>query len=199
MQRFRFLSLGLAILLFASASHLHAQAAAAQSRGYTFSAFAGINGTFTGLNDTRNLSVTAGADMLFRPDRRLVPALEVRGTEVLKRGALVAEKNFLVGPRVSYRLGRLQPYANVLFGRGSLDFGANGVPDPKNPALVYDVTDGRVLGFGGGLLYDLTPSFAAKVDGQIQRYDTPVTPTGVVTGTSIIVGLSYTLNLGHRR
>ncbi len=175
-----------------SAVKAHAQAEVTAARAISFTLFAGATGTRTGFGNTRNLSVTAGCDLDFQPANRLAFSLELRGTYPVDRGSLVAQKNILIGPRVRYQYRRFEPYANVLVGRGSLDFGPDGYLDPNHRLTYYTITDGNVFVGGGGLRYRMSDEWRVVVDLQEQRYATPVAASGHVMATAGTIGLAYT-------
>jgi hypothetical protein len=196
LRRLRLPALAFALLAVPA---LRAQAPRTESRSLAFSLWAGGTGTETGFTGYRNLAITAGVDAIFHPDRRLAFAAELRGSYPVDRGSLVGEENFLAGPRVSYRVHHVfRPYVDVLAGRGSLDFGSPGVYAQSEP-LIYQLTDGGVLAFGGGVDIDVFPALALKLDAQSQRYQTEVTASGNVTAAAYTVGAEYTFHFGHSR
>src|SRR5712675_1819063 len=103
-----------------------AQAAPAGGQKLQLSAFVAATGTFTNLEGGKNLGITAGADLTFLFFRRFRPAFEARGTYPIDKGHISSQKNFLLGPRVEYPIGKLHPYVDFLFGRGQIDYHAPG-------------------------------------------------------------------------
>jgi opacity protein-like surface antigen len=164
------------------------------------SAFGGATGVFTGIGLAKNLSITAGVDATFRPFFGLYPAVEVRGTYPIDRGQVDGQKNVLAGLVVGPHIGRIQPYGDILAGRGEIDFS----PFYPNPAdtEVYAQTASVVISPGAGVNYFLTEHFALKGDFQFQHYDSPVTTSGSVYSKAFTIGLTYRLpfgGLGHGR
>lgn len=179
----------------AATTMLPAQATRSASRPIGISVFAGGSGVYTGFG--RNASFTAGADLNFHPDSKLFYAFEVRGTEPIHSGSIAAEKNFLAGPRVNFTHKRFRPYADVMIGRGGIDYLGAGIAVPGT-IFYYTKSHSTLYAAGGGLDYRLTDDFALKADLQLQRYSTPVTTDGHVIAKSITLGLAYTFPF-HRR
>ncbi len=174
----------------------HAQAAPTATRALRLSAFVGANGTFTGLSSGRNAGLTAGADLSIRPYFSFEPSIEVRGTYDADAGAVDGQKNILAGLRVAKRFGLLHPYADILFGRGEIDYQNNGYPSPSG-LLRYFKTVSNVLAPGAGVDVDLSPHFSLKADASFPRYTTPVTTSGHVVGSSLTGGVVYRFGFGR--
>lgn len=178
----------------------HAQAGATASRALVFSGFAGASAVSTGVNASRNLSITAGGDIAFHIASPFTLAAEFRATHPLDRGSVVAESNFLGGLRFGSRTHHLEPYGDLLVGRGSLDFGPSGYPDPHHPRTFYTVADGNAFAIGGGVLLRPERSpVALLADLQAIRYQTPTSSSGFVSSLNLSVGLRYTARFGFRR
>src|SRR5271154_7491876 len=113
-----------ACIAICSLNHLaSAQAATpAGTQQLQLSAFAGLTGTFTDLSGGKNLAITAGADLTFLAFRLFRPSFEARGTYPIDGGQISSQKNFLLGPKVEYPIGRLHPYVDFFFGRGQIDY-----------------------------------------------------------------------------
>jgi opacity protein-like surface antigen len=171
------------------------QAAPAGTQQLQLSAFGGLTGTFTGLEGGKNLGITAGADVTYLGFRRFLPAFELRGTYPIDKGHISSEKNFLLGPKVVYPMGRLHPYANFFVGRGTIEY-LNGGFIVGN--LLYLSTNTFVYSPGVGLDYNLTHNIAVKVDGQFQHWNTPVTPSGSIYSKALTVGVVYNFDLNPR-
>ena len=179
----------------AFATKVHAQSAPTATRTLRLSAFAGVNGTFTGLSGGKNAGLTAGADLSIRPYFSLEPSIEVRGTYPVHDGTIDAQKNILGGLRVAKRFGPFHPYGDILFGRGEIDYQNNGYSDPSGLLRYYKTVSG-VLAPGAGVDLDVSPHFSLKADASFPRYTTPVTTSGNVTATSLTGGLVYHFNFG---
>ncbi len=177
----------------AFAIQAHAQSVPTASRTLRLSAFAGANGTFTGLSGGKNAGLTAGVDLSLRPYFSLEPSIEVRGTYPVHDGTIDAQKNILGGLKVAKHFGPFHPYGDILFGRGEIDYQNGGYPDPSG-LFRYLKTASGVLAPGAGVDLDVSPRFSLKADASFPRYATPVTTSGNVTGTSITGGLIYHFN-----
>ena len=173
-----------------------AQATPAATQPIHLSAFGGITGSYTGLEQSKNLGITAGVDIGFKPIYRLYPSAEVRGTYPVDDGSVAAEKNILFGLRVERPYGFAHPYVDILYGRNKIEYLNGGFPNASG-TLLYLESISNVLSFGGGFDIDLTPHFAARFDGQLQRYQTPVTASGDIYAKAFTAGIVYRLDLNH--
>ncbi len=182
----------LTLLCFAlvACSLVHAQAIPAATRPFTFSAFGAATGTYTGLDGGKNLGITAGGDMSFKPYHLFYPSVEVRGTYPVDDGNVDAQKNILFGLKVERYYNRFRPYVDFLYGRAKVDYENGGYPNPAG-SLLYVNSISNVYSFGGGLDYTLTDHFALKIDGQFQHYDVPVTTSGTIYSKPISIGVVY--------
>jgi hypothetical protein len=173
------------------------QATPTETQKLQLSAFVGGTGTYTGLESGRNLGITAGADLTFRSFRRFRPSFEARGTYPIYKGKLSSQKDFLVGPKVEFPLGKFHPYADFLIGRGEIDY--------HSPGLIYGnslyiSSNTVVYSPGGGVDYNLTHNLAIKADAQFQRWNTPVTTSGVIHPTALTLGAVYNFDFNsHHR
>ncbi len=184
------------VLGIAAGGSARAQATATATEGIQLTTFAGATGTQTGLGgafgttaDSRNLAITAGFTAGIRPFFRLYPALEIRGTYPIMSGSVAGEKNVLLGLSVSKHYGHLQPYANILFGRGELNF-KTPYPNPAD-TIIYVQTAGSVFSPGAGFNYFAFGQFGIKADFQYQRYQTPVTTSGSIGSKALTLGIIY--------
>jgi hypothetical protein len=83
----------------------------------------------------------------------------------------------------------------VLFGRGSIDYGA-GYQVPQNNVF-YTVSHSNIYDLGGGVDLKLSDHLALKLDAQAQRFSTPVTASHHLYATSANVGLLYRFHFKH--
>jgi hypothetical protein len=171
------------------------QAVPAGTQQLQLSAFGGLTGTFTGFEGGKNLGITAGADLTFLAFRRFLPALEIRGTYPIDQGHISSQKNFLVGPKVEYPIGRLHPYANFLVGRGTIDYLNGGFI--FGPTL-YLSTNSFIYSPGAGVDYSLTHNLEAKADVQFQHWNTPVVPSGSIYAKTLTLGIVYNFDFNPR-
>ena len=171
-------------------SLVHAQAMPTASRFFNISAFGGITGTYTGLAGGKNLGITAGGDVGFKPFHSFYPSVEVRGTYPIDDGEVASQKNILFGPKVERFYGNFRPYVDFFYGRGKIDYLHGGYPNPAGTLLYLDSVS-NVFGAGGGLDITVTDHFAIKLDGQFQRYGTPVTTSGSLYSKPFTIGVVY--------
>jgi hypothetical protein len=169
---------------------VQAQATPAAIQNLSISAFGGVSGTYTGLDESRNLWITAGADLSFRPIHSYYLSAEIRGSYPMDSGGLAGERNFLGGVKVEKYYGRFHPYGDALFGRDKIVYLNGGFPN-ANGTLLYQVTISNAWSVGGGVDIDLTPHFAAKFDGQLQHYETPVTASGAIYAKAYTAAVLY--------
>jgi hypothetical protein len=173
-----------------------AQSNSTTSRGITPSVFAGATGVETGLASGRNLGLTAGVDIAFRPNSRLQPAIEYRGMYAIDKGGVDSLKNDVGGIKLSTSYGRLRPYVDLLAGRGETTY-ANGGYQVPNKLVFYTQSSSDVYSPGGGVEFFATRKLGVKVDFQIQRYSSPVAVSGHVYSETGTVGFVYVFHLGR--
>jgi opacity protein-like surface antigen len=172
-----------------------AQSTPAATQQLQLSTFVGGTGTFTDLAGGKNLDITAGADITVLTFRRFRPAAEIRGSYPIDEGTISSQKNFLLGPKVEYPLGRFHPYVDFFFGRGAIDYQAPGFIFGNT---LFISTNTFVYSPGVGLDYNLTHNIAVKADAQFQHWNTPVTSSGVIHPTALTLGVVYTFDLNPR-
>jgi opacity protein-like surface antigen len=185
-----FRALTLLCLALAACSLIHAQAIPAATKPFTLSAFGGATGTYTGLGGGKNVGITAGGDITFKPYRRFYFSGEVRGTYPIDDGKIDSQKNILFGVKVERFYNNFRPYVDFLYGRAKVDYENGGYPNPAGTLLYLDSIS-NVYSGGGGLDYTLTDHFALKIDGQFQRYGVPVTTSGSIYSKAVTIGVVY--------
>jgi hypothetical protein len=176
-----------------------ARAASAQgdhptaTRALQLSAFGGVSGVYTGLEGGKNFSITAGADLGLPPWHGIRPTIEVRGTYPADRGLVDSQKSILAGADLEFLLShRFRPYGDFLFGRGQIDYqtsqGADGYIFENN---IYTLTTTYIDSPGAGFNYQFADHLALKADGQLQRWASAPTPSGIIYSKVVTVGLVY--------
>ncbi len=161
------------------------------------SAFGGVTATYTGLESGRNLGITAGGDLSFRPHFGLFPAIEIRGNYGADQGHVVGERSILGGLKVEKRFGRLKPYLDVTFGRGQLNYVT---PLPNVSATYYYIqTTSNVFSPGGGLDLAVSHHFDLKGDVQVQQWSTPVTAGHHFYSEPLTLGIVYKFDFNRGR
>ena len=176
---------------------LQAQGIPTASRAVAPSAFAGLTGTYTGLNGGRNLGFTAGLDVAIRPFFGLTPSAEVRGTYPLDSGQIAGEESVLAGLRVGKRFNHVRPYADILFGRGALNYQSGGYVVPAQD-FKYIRSTTNVVSPGIGVEVDLTERFSLLIDGQLQRWQVPFDPSRSTINSSHVLSTPGTLGVVYR-
>lgn len=161
------------------------------------SIFGGGSGVFTDVFGGHNLSLTAGANLTIRPFLGMTPSLEIRGMYPMNSGTIAGEKELLGGLKLGKNWGALHPYAELLAGRGEIDFQHGGY---NNGTLIYKSTTSPVYSGGLGVAVDLTRHFGVQADYQYQFWtDFPPLPgmvrPQVVTG---MVVYKFDFNHHHR-
>ena len=182
----------LTLLCFAlvPCAHLHAQAMPAADKPFSFSAFAGATGTWTGLSGGKNIGITAGGDITFRPFHNFYPSVEVRGTYPVYDGTIDSQESIQFGGKAERFYGNFRPYADFFYGRGKIDYLHGGYPNPAGTLLYLDSISNIYAG-GGGVDLTLTDHFALKIDGEYQHWASPVSPTGSLNTAAVTVGVVY--------
>lgn len=180
---------GIAVVVILSAcAAASAQRRATATQDLEISAWGGVNGTYTGIYGSRNLSVTAGASVAIRPFHGIRPALEVRGTLPLKNGDIAGERNMMIGPTFSKNvLPRLDIYGDAFYGRGKIEYQHGGLVSSTGTfAYVYNYSN--IFAVGGGAEYRVTRRISLKADVQLERYETPFTQTFLPVTTPVVGG-----------
>jgi hypothetical protein len=160
------------------------------------SVFAGATGVRTGFNGGKNLAITGGLDVGFYAGRRFEVALEYRGSYPIDRGSLDSQKSNLVGVVFSRSRGPIHPYGEAFWGRAEIDYAGTGAQVPGTP-IFYTQSSSNVFAGGGGVLVDLGPRFALKLDALFQRCNTPVTASGHIYPQSGTLGIVYRMRPGR--
>jgi len=181
-------------LSFVSKSAL-AQSTPTATQQLQLSAFVAGTGTLTDLSGGKNLGITAGADITVLHFRLFKPAFEIRGTYPIDGGSISSQKNFLLGPKVEYPVGRFHPYADFLIGRGGIDY-LNGGYIFGN--LKYISSNTLVYSPGVGLDYNLTHNLAIKADFQYPHWDTPAVASGSISPKAFTLGGVYIFDFNPR-
>lgn len=188
-------SLATAAFVMVSPSLIHAQASPTAVQGQRLSAFAGLTGTFTGLNGAKNLGITAGIDLGFRRYYGIYPTVEARGTYPLAKGNIDSQENILIGVKLSRHYGSLRPYIDFLAGRGLVKY-INGYPS-LDGSFLYVQSASPVYSPGLGIDYDLSHRFSVKADIQLQHYESPVTPSGHLYAKPLTGALIYNFDFNR--
>ena len=186
-----------------------AQARPTADRTLHPSAFVLFSETYTGLGASsfnanpglggRNFTLTLGGDLGVFPFRRFDLAAEVRGSYPVNKGKVDGQESVMGGLRISREpvgegfAGRLRPYADVLVGRGAMDYQSGGY---QVPGLLYTRTVSTVYDAGAGFEVDVTRQFSIKADAQFQRWSTPVTASGHIYSSQGGLGLVYRYGAG---
>lgn len=146
------------------APNLRAQSLATARRGAEITAFGGYSVSHPDYGGTSYNGETIGANFTLFKNWWVDPSVEVRFNH--SSNSIISENAFLVGPRVQKDYGRFHPYVDALFGVGVISY---------HPAPTFSPDDhqdsGRNIAFGGGVDFDVTRNFSAKVDFQEQNWN----------------------------
>lgn len=186
-------SCGLLVVMLGFGVAAWGQAEVTASQAMEISVFGAGTGTFTGLEKSRNLGITAGADLTFRPLFGIRPAFEIRGTYPIDKGQVIGEKSGLLGLRLMKSYGRFNPYIDGLYGRGELTYVGGFIVG----TFRYDRTTTNVFAGGGGVDYRISDHFDLKADVQAERWSTPVTSSGKIYSTPISLGVVYHIDFNR--
>jgi hypothetical protein len=187
-SRTRFTAILIALLF--SVRLLPGQAASTASRPLDLSTFVGISGTDTGLNGGRNFGVTAGMSLAFPRSCGLIPSAEIRGTTPLSEGSIVSEKNATFGLQIAKPIGRVQPFANLLFGRGQFSYLNGGMPVPQTN-VIYTKSASNLFSPGFGALLEINSAFSVRADAQFEFFKTPVITSEYLISIPLTLGIVY--------
>jgi hypothetical protein len=191
-------SLAALVLVATCSLYAAAQATPTATQNNRLSAFGSVTGTYTGLEGGKNLGLTVGADLSFPSLFSVNPSFELRGTYPIDKGTIDNQKNILAGLRIEKRYGHFHPYANILFGRGRIDYKSGGIPDPSHTFLYLKSTS-NVISPGIGVDFDISSHLAVKADAQLQHYSTPITTSGHLYAKPITLGVVYNFDFNHHR
>jgi hypothetical protein len=169
------------------------QAMPTASQGSNLSVFGGVTGVYTGIDQGRNLGITAGADYTIGGFFGFRPAVEVRGTYPIHDGGVDDQKSILAGVRVERPIRRFHPYGDFLIGRGEINYVGTFVVGFSE----FIRTDSTVYSPGAGFEYDLTHHFAVRTDAQLQHWDTPVNASGSAWAKQGTVAVTYRFDFNH--
>ena len=141
-----------------------AQSLATARRSAEITAFGGYTVSHPDYGGTSYNGETVGANFTLFNRWWVDPSLEARFSH--SSNPIISENSFLVGPRIQKDYGRFHPYAEALFGVGVISYHP---PPSFSPNDNQD--SGRNISFGGGVDFDVTRNFSAKVDFQEQNWN----------------------------
>lgn len=173
-----------------------AQSVPTASRALAPSVFLGFSGVYTGLQTSKNLSITAGADLAVREFYGFSPAVELRGTYPLDSGQVAGEESVEAGLRIAKRYSHARPYADILYGRGELNYQNGGYVVPAQSFRYLQSTTG-VFSPGIGAEVDVSDHYALLLDAQFQHWGIPFSTgsnpsaPGAIYSKVITVGVVY--------
>lgn len=156
----------------------------------SLSVFGGVGGTYTGVGQGRNASMTFGTDYGAWSFAGFRPSVELRGTFPVYEGHLNSQRSILAGVRVEHRLGRFHPYANFLIGGGHINY-------INDDIVGYIYTTSTVYSPGVGVTRALTRHFSGQVDAQFQHWDTPVNSSGTAWAKQVTLAVTYRFDFNH--
>jgi hypothetical protein len=175
---------------------LRGQGLSTASRPLDLSAFGGITRTHTGLNQGRNLGVSAGVDLRFQSYFGLATSVEMRGTKPLNDGQVVIEESLAGGIRMARPNGRIKPFATLLFGRTQFNYSNGGLYAPGTNHI-YTQSASRLVSPGAGFLFDIDSRLALRGDMQMQFTNTPVTKSRHLISIPLTFAIVYKFPSDH--
>jgi hypothetical protein len=167
LSRIQILALLILSFLTLHSQSLGAQGLPAASKEAAISFF----GAYSRVNTDRSSQKDNGFTVGFAYTRYLhwllTPSIEVRCK--IATGSTVSEKTFGGGIRVEHRFKNFYPYANFFGSYGKITF-TNPITTVPGPRYYYD--DSTVYSTGAGVDYDITSTWAARVDYQFEHWHT---------------------------
>jgi hypothetical protein len=180
------------IMLFASApKQIWSQAAETRVREAGLSVFGGYSLLSPDYGPTKNSGFFVGGDYTWFK-RFLSPSLEVRVK--VAPGDTVGERTYGGGLRVEHQFARFHPYADFLVSSGTITF--------ANPRAIGSVgpagyNNSVVYSYGGGVDYDFTNHWAARVDFQQESWDLEEIPDVTLAPRVLSLGVNYRFSFGR--
>jgi hypothetical protein len=148
-----------------------------------------------GLQGANNFTITSGSDLTLLVLRYFNTGVELRGSYPIRSGDVISQKSILVGPKIEYPKSRFRPYADLLVGRGRINYLDGGY---ISGSVKYIRSDSAVLSPGVGCDLYFTHRVAVKVDIQYQSWDAPTASFGRIAPALISVGGSYNFDFNSR-
>jgi len=182
------------VLLGAMGTTSWGQAVPTATQTFGLSIFGGGSGVLTDVFGGHNFSVTAGANLAFRPFFGLTPSAEVRGMYPMSSGTIAGEKELLGGLKLTKDWGLLHPYGELLGGRGEIDFQHGGY---NNGTLIYVATTSPVYAGGLGLGVDVTRRWGLQADYQYQFWTNFPPLPGMIRPQVVTGSVVYRFDFNH--
>jgi hypothetical protein len=178
------LILAAAVPLILAPAPVWAQARPVAVKKADISAFAAFTRVTPDYDAPSNKGFTFGVDVMKPVRWFLKPSLEFRGT--IAPGPTVNENTYGGGVKVEHPIWRLHPYADFLVSAGTITFKH---PNIDSRGRLYKSDNSIVYTYGGGVDYDLTPRWAAKVDYQGEHWNLGTSQT--LTPQVLTIGVVY--------
>ena len=174
-----------AILAAIAAPIAQAQATYTADRTNGFSIFGGVSRLNTDYGHTDNGYMFGGDFTHSIRYRHILPSIEARYTG--SSGPAITESSFSGGLKIETKIHRFHPYGDILIGYGKINY------------VKFNQDDNSIIYGGGvGLDYNVTTSFAIKVDAQEQFWKLGQA-TDALTPQMVSVGILYRLPTSFRR
>lgn len=154
-------------LLILPSNSLEAQGLPAASKEAALSFFGAYSRVSTDRSSQKDNGFTVGFAYTRYLHWLLTPSLEVRTK--IATGDTISEKTFGGGIRVEHKFKDFYPYANFFGSYGKITT-TNPLTSGPGPRYYYD--DSTVYSTGAGLDYDITSTWAARVDYQFEHWHT---------------------------
>ncbi len=175
----------IAIVTVLAAPVAQGQATYTADRTNGFSVFGGFSKLNTDYGQTDNGYFFGGDFTHSIRYRRILPSLEARYTG--STGPVITESSFMGGLKIETKIHKFHPYGDLLIGYGKINY------------VQFKQSDNSIAYGGGiGVDYNLTTSFALKVDAQEEFWKLGQA-TNALTPQMVSVGILYRLPTSFRR
>ena len=181
---------GAALLTQSASGQAHKETAIQAMRLQVYGVGSYMHPQYGSVQTGGGFGVGGAAGFTLHHVHRLEPAIDVRYT--YGTNSALTETFLGGGARLTYHMARFHPYGDFMVGTGNINFKQ---VDPTYPNYRHD--DSTVYMFGGGLDYDLTQTFALRVDFQQQKWQLAVGNVPFYP-THASVGLRYQFHFRNK-
>jgi hypothetical protein len=190
--RLKTISYALLLLPLFAGTCAWAQAKCTASAPLDISFFGGLSTASLGVAGARETALTTAVDIAVRQVAGFHPSFEVRAMQPLSSGQALTESSLLGGLRLNRTFGKVQPYADFLFGRAQLQYENGGITVPQTN-VVYTQSAGNVYSAGGGVSIEVSQRISIRADAQFQLVSSPVVSSKRIDTVPFTIGVVYHL------